>query len=121
MEAEATAHVYAYVGSGGFLFANIVETYGPNLAGAGLLPAEALERWRAWQVTQARPAGPIKPSLAPSNYYTYLTAAARQRHRPDLGVHMGSDPGATARPNVEAPRKPTRRPEQYPGPFGNRM
>lgn len=46
---EATAHAYADVGTCGF-FANLVEAYGPLLAGAGSLPAAEVERWRAWQV-----------------------------------------------------------------------
>ena len=64
---EATAHAYADVGIGGF-FANLAEAYGPLLAGSGLLPAEEVERWRAWQA-RAVAEGVF---FGASNYYTYL-------------------------------------------------
>ncbi len=64
---EATPHVYADVGTGGF-FANLVELYGPVLAGSGLLLAAEVERWRAWQA-QAMADGTF---FGASNFYTYL-------------------------------------------------
>jgi SAM-dependent methyltransferase len=64
---EAAAHAYADIGGGGF-FANVVETFGPILVGADLLPAAEVERWRQWQV-QALAEGVF---FGASNFYTYL-------------------------------------------------
>jgi SAM-dependent methyltransferase len=64
---EATAHAYADIGRGGF-FANMVETYGPVLADAGLLPNEEVDDWRRWQA-RSMAAGTF---FGASNYYAYL-------------------------------------------------
>jgi ubiquinone/menaquinone biosynthesis C-methylase UbiE len=64
---EATVHAYAEIGNGSF-FANIPESYAAILSNSGLLPAEEVERWRAWQA-QAVVEGVF---FGASNYYTYL-------------------------------------------------
>jgi SAM-dependent methyltransferase len=64
---EATAHAYADIGRGGF-FANLVETYGPVLADAGLLPKEEVDDWRTWQA-RSMAEGTF---FGASNYYAYL-------------------------------------------------
>jgi ubiquinone/menaquinone biosynthesis C-methylase UbiE len=64
---EATAHAYADIGAGCF-FVNMVESFGPLLAGAGLLPAMEVDDWRAEQA-RAVAEGTF---FGASNYYTYL-------------------------------------------------
>ncbi len=64
---EASGYAYADIGTGGF-FANFVDAYGPLLAGSGLVPDEAVARWRSWQA-QALADGTF---FGASNYYAYL-------------------------------------------------
>ncbi|MEA2598559.1 MAG: hypothetical protein QOF01_5028 [Thermomicrobiales bacterium] len=78
--AEATAHAYADVGAGGF-FANLVASYGPSLATAGLLPPEEVERWQAWQA-QAVAEGIF---FGASNDDTYLAQRPAPKQRAKRG------------------------------------
>jgi ubiquinone/menaquinone biosynthesis C-methylase UbiE len=64
---ESTAHAYADVGTGTY-FANMVESFGPLLAGSDALSAEDVERWRSWQ-DQAIAEGIF---FGASNFYAYL-------------------------------------------------
>jgi ubiquinone/menaquinone biosynthesis C-methylase UbiE len=70
---EATGHVYADIGRGGF-FANMAESYGTILAETGLLPAADIDEWRS---EQAR-AVAESTFFGASNYYTYLTRRSPQ-------------------------------------------
>jgi ubiquinone/menaquinone biosynthesis C-methylase UbiE len=63
----AMAHVYADIGSGGF-FANAVTSYSSIVARSGLVPAAAVERWRAAQ-ERAAAEGTF---FGACNYYAYL-------------------------------------------------
>jgi ubiquinone/menaquinone biosynthesis C-methylase UbiE len=64
---EATAHAYADIGAGTF-FANMVETFGPILADAGMLPVDEVEDWRAEQARSLAEG----TFFGASNFYTYL-------------------------------------------------
>lgn len=74
---EATAHVYADIGRGGF-FGNMAETYGAILADAGILPEAEIEGWR---VEQAR-AMADGIFFGASNYYAYLMRRSSVPDRP---------------------------------------
>ena len=66
---KTQAHVYAEIGTGRF-FLGQVETYGPVVARAGLLPVEQVQ---AWMVEQ-RQASEQGVFFGATNYYTYLAS-----------------------------------------------
>jgi SAM-dependent methyltransferase len=68
---ENQAHVFAEIGTGRF-FLGQVETYGPVVARAGLLPAEQVQAW----VAEQRQASEQGVFFGACNYYTYI---ARRR------------------------------------------
>jgi ubiquinone/menaquinone biosynthesis C-methylase UbiE len=64
---EATAALYANIGSGSF-WPGAAESYGALLARSGLLPEDVVNDWRAFQAKSAVD----NTFFAASSYYTYL-------------------------------------------------
>jgi ubiquinone/menaquinone biosynthesis C-methylase UbiE len=65
---DAVGVLYADIGSGSF-WVGAAESYGGLLARSGLLPAEVVEGWQAFQAHSAAQ----RTFFAASNYYTYVT------------------------------------------------
>jgi hypothetical protein len=63
----AEGALYANLGSGAF-WAGAAESYGALLARSGLLAAEVVDRWRAFQARSAAD----NTLFAACSYYTYL-------------------------------------------------
>jgi ubiquinone/menaquinone biosynthesis C-methylase UbiE len=69
-----TSHVLAEVGTAQF-WMSAIEAFTPMIASSGLLPADKLNNWIAWQ----RKAVETGQFFAASNFYTYITRRSDKR------------------------------------------